>query len=338
MRLARIATAVKLSAKGHFDEVIASIDDLISTLKAEGAQDLKQRDWCVNEQFKADNNRDDLAYEISQLEAKILRGQEKKAKLEADEAATQKAKEDLEKEMQEALDDRTAENGAYTTAKEDDTKAIELLGQAIEALSAYGDNNAFLQGKQPAMEVSEDQAPDATFSSKDSHAGAQSGIIALITQIKENLEIEVKEALAFEAKATMEYEKLKADSDAQIKSYEEQVVALDAAIADTDAEITSLTETKEDTEGEHEVTVEYLKKIEPNCEWIKASFTKRAELRTKEAEGLKEAKSILADGVKVLLQTSSRMTTTAKLSADSDARQYVVQLLEIGRASCRERV
>merc|ERR1719387_1398327 len=36
LRLARIATAVKLSAKGHFDEVIASIDDLISTLKAEG--------------------------------------------------------------------------------------------------------------------------------------------------------------------------------------------------------------------------------------------------------------------------------------------------------------
>merc|ERR1719236_425221 len=155
-----------------------------------------------------------------------------------------------------AVADREAENQAFTAAKSDDESAIELLGQAIEALSAYGDNNAFLQGKQPAMEVSEDQAPDATFSSKDSHAGAQNGIIALITQIKENLEIEVKEALAFEAKATMEYEKLKADSDAQIKSYEEQVVALDAAIADTDAEITSLTETKEDTEGEHEVTVE----------------------------------------------------------------------------------
>merc|ERR1719482_1998522 len=92
----------------------------------------------------------------------------------------------------------------------------------------------------------------------------------------------------------MEYEKLKADSDTQIKAYEEQVVALDAAIADTDAEITSLTETKEDMEGEHEVTVEYLKKIEPNCEWIKAAFYKRAELRTKEADGLREAKAILA--------------------------------------------
>ena len=213
-----------------------------------------------------------MEYAISQLQAKITKAEKKKAELEAEKEDTLKKKADLEEAMEEALADREAENQAFTAAKSDDESAIELLGQAIEALSAYGDNNAFLQGKQPAMEVSEDQAPDATFSSKDSHAGAQNGIIALITQIKENLEIEVKEALAFEAKATMEYEKLKADSDAQIKSYEEQVVALDAAIADTDAEITELTETKEDTEGEHEVTVEYLKKIEPNCEWIKAQF------------------------------------------------------------------
>merc|ERR1719301_98762 len=116
--------------------------------------------------------------------------------------------------MAQALADREAENQAFTTAKTDDENAIELLGQAIEALSAYGSNNAFLQRrKQPAMEVSEDQAPDATFSSKDNHKDAQNGIVALLTQIK---------------------------------SYEEQVVALDAAISDTDAEITSLTETKED--------------------------------------------------------------------------------------------
>merc|ERR1719324_1332775 len=116
----------------------------------------------------------------------------------------------------------------------------------------------------------------------------------LLTQIKENLEIEIGVSTKGEAKATMEYEKLKADADAQIKSYEEQIVALDAAISDTDAQITSLTETKEDTEGQHKVTVEYLAKIEPNCEWIKSAFEKRMELRTKEAEGLKQAKSILA--------------------------------------------
>merc|ERR1719160_1508830 len=297
LRLARIATAVKLSAKGHFDEVIASIDDLISTLKAEGAQDLKQRDWCVNEQFKADNNRDDLAYEISQLEAKILRGQEKKAKLEADEAATQKAKDDLEAEMQQALDDRTAENAAFTTAKDDDLKAIDLLGQAIEALSAYGANNALLQRgvkKQPEFEVSADQAPDAEFSDKDKNSGAQSGIIQLLTQIKENLENEVGLGDKSEAKATEEYEALRASADEQEAAYDRELVALGESIAETDATISEDEQTKTDTEGQHTAALDYIDKIAPNCDWIKANFDARVAARTKETEGLENAKAILS--------------------------------------------
>jgi len=294
LRLARIAAAVKTAAKGHFDEVIASIDDLVATLKAEGAQDLKQRDWCVDEQFKADNNRDDLAYEISQLEAKILRGQERKTKLEADEAATQKAKDDLEAEMQQALDDRTAENGAYSTAKDDDLKAIDLLGQAIETLSAYGENNAFLQRKQPEFEVSEDQAPDMELSGKDNNAGAQSGIIQLLTQIKENLEGEVSLADKSEAKATEEYEALVASADEQKAAYERELVALGESIATTDAQISADEQTKTDTEGQHTAALDYIDKIAPNCDWIKANFDARVAARTKESEGLEQAKSILS--------------------------------------------
>merc|ERR1719353_723109 len=292
LRLARIAVAVRTASQGHFDEVIAEIDRMIELLGEEGQEDIEQRDWCIAEQNNQTNHKENLEYEISQLQAKITMAEKKKAELEAEKEDTLKKKADLEEAMEQALADREAENQAFTTAKQDDLNAIELLGQAIEALSAYGGNNALLQ--QPEFEVSEDQAPDATFSSKDNHGDAQNGIVMLLTQIKENLEIEVGVATKGEAKATMEYEKLKADADAQIKSYEEQIVALDAAISDTDAEITSLTETKEDTEGQHKVTVEYLAKIEPNCEWIKSAFYKRAELRTKEADGLREAKAILA--------------------------------------------
>merc|ERR1719502_346300 len=292
LRLARIAVAVRTAATGHFDEVIAEIDRMIGILAEEGQADIEQRDWCIAEQNNQTNHKENLEYDISQLQAKITAAEKKKAELEAEKEDTEKKMSDLKQAMEEALADRTAENQAFTAAKQDDLNAIELLGQAIEALSAYGSNNALLQ--QPEFAVSEDQAPDATFSSKDAHSNAQGGIIQLLTQIKENLEIEIGVSTKAEAKATMEYEKLKADADATIKSYEEQVVALDAAIADTDAEITSLTETKEDVEGEHKTTVEYLAKIEPNCEWIKASFYKRAELRTKEADGLREAKAILA--------------------------------------------
>ena len=40
------------------------------------------------------------------------------------------------------------------------------------------------------FEVSEDQAPDASFSGKDNHKGAQDAVVMMMTQIKENLENE----------------------------------------------------------------------------------------------------------------------------------------------------
>merc|ERR550537_1075962 len=194
--------------------------------------------------------------------------------------------------MAQALADREAENAAFHAAKDDDLKAIGLLEDAIAAMSKYGENNALLQ--QPEFEVSEDQAPDATFSDSDKHKGATDGIIALLKQLTENLEIEVATGTKAEAKATEEYEALKASSEAQVAAYEKQIVDLENAIAATDAQIETDTNTKTDTEGEHTATEEYLAKIKPNCDCIEGAFTKRAEARAKESEGLQRAKAILA--------------------------------------------
>merc|ERR1719243_318862 len=150
---------------------------MIELLKEESQEDIEQRDWCIAEQNNQTNHKENLEYEISQLQAKITKAEKKKAELEAEKEDTMKKKADLEEAMAEALADREAENQAFTAAKQDDLNAIELLGQAIEALSAYGGNNALLQ--QPEFEVSEDQAPDATFSGKENYKGAQDGIVAL---------------------------------------------------------------------------------------------------------------------------------------------------------------
>jgi len=308
IQLARLAVALKASAKGHFDEVIEAIDTMIQTLKDEGQEDIKQRDWCIAERNLENNKKEDLEYDIAQLEAKIERAETKKAGLEADVTKTEKAKEDLEDDMAQALSDREAENTAFHSAKEDDEKAIALLEDAISALSAYGENNALLQvptkhalahagKKQPEFEVSPDQAPDATFSEGDKHKDASQGIVSLLTMIKENLENEIALGTKSEAKATEEYDALKASADAQIAAYDKQLTELAAAIAATDAEIEADTNTKTDTEGEKTATEEYLASIKEQCDWIEGAFTARAEARTKETEGLEQAKSILAGSV-----------------------------------------
>jgi len=293
LRLVRLAATVRTATQGHFDDVIASIDTMIQTLKDEEQEDIKQRDWCIEERDTYRNDRDDKSYDISQLEAKIEKAELKKKKLEQHKSDTEDAKEKLLDDMAQALSDRQAENQNFHSAKDDDVKAVELLGDAIAALSKYGANNAFVQ-KQPVFDVSEDQAPDATFSDSGKHSGAKDGIVALLTQIKENLENEIGLATRSEAKATEEYDALKANADAQDAAYAQQITDLESAIADTDAEIEEDTNTKGDTEEEKQKMVDYLASIKANCDWIEGAFTKRAEARKKESEGLAQAKAILA--------------------------------------------
>ena len=84
-------------------KVIASIDTMLQTLKDEEGEDIKQRDWCIEERHTERSNRDDLEYDIAQLEAKIERAEVKKKGLEADVEKTEKAKEDLEDDMAQAF-------------------------------------------------------------------------------------------------------------------------------------------------------------------------------------------------------------------------------------------
>merc|ERR1719235_188544 len=87
---------------------------------------------------------------------------------------------------------------------------------------------------------------------------------------------------------------MKAAADAQVEAYDKQLTDLAASIAATDAEIEADTNTKTDTEGEVTATKDYLASIKEQCDWIEGAFQKRADARTKETEGLQQAKSILA--------------------------------------------
>merc|ERR1719316_2518990 len=294
LRLVRLAVAVRTATTGHFDDVITEIDTMLQTLKDEEKGDIQQRDWCIETRDTEKNDSEDLQWEIDQLQNKMDRAAMKKKKLEKQKAETEAAKEQLLDDMAQATSDRAEENSNYLAAKADDQQAAGLLEDAIAAISSYGANNpAFLQ--QPVFEVSKDQAPDASFSGGDKHKGATDGIISLMTQIKENLENEVALADKAEAKAVEEFAALSASSQAQDEAYGNQITALDTAIAETDSEINADKDSQEDTQDQKNDVDSYRADVKANsCEWIQGSFTKRAEARKKESEGLQQAKAILA--------------------------------------------
>merc|ERR1719191_655675 len=303
LRLARLAAAVRTTSTGHFDEVISKIDDMIAKLKQEGLDDVIQKYWCIKETHFNEDTKSRKEYDISQLEAKILRTEKAKADMLKKQDRTREQLKELQDMFAQATLDRAAESAEYEKAKSDDTMAISLLADAIAALSSYGANNeVFLQvkkstAKQPVFEVSEDQAPDASFSGKDNHKGAQDAIVSMMTQIKENLENEVALADKAEAKAIVDQATLTTEVEAQEDQYDKYIIELDGLMADATTKIETLTDAKTKTEEERDATVEYLAKIKPNCEWIKGAFELRAKARSKEKKGIMEGKAILAGAV-----------------------------------------
>merc|ERR1712187_78118 len=118
--------------------------------------------------------------------------------------------------MQDLTDERKKENDAYLAAKKDDEDAIALLEQARKALAKYYKKNDIKMGPiqgsvkmlqaDPEFEISEDQAPDATFSHKGSRGLESKDIVSLMTYIIEDLHDELSNEKDAEAKSQAEFE------------------------------------------------------------------------------------------------------------------------------------
>merc|ERR1719161_482190 len=310
LRLARIAAMVR---RGHFDDVIANIDTMLEELTQEGQDDVTQKAWCISEQHHNEDLKSEKEYTISQIEAKIERAQQAIKKMEKKQDNTRQQIADLEEMWEDAEADRVAESEASAAAKSDDEKAVELLGDAIAALSQFEENNAFLQvsakknkkSKQPVFELDEDsaeqQAPE--FSGADNHGGAQHSIIDMMKNIKEELENEIALSDKAEEKAIADHAALKEETDKQLDQYNKFIIELDGMIAGQNKDIEDLTGDKTKTEEELKSVEDYLLKIKPNCEWIKGAFDLRAAQREKEKKGLREAQAMLA-GAHDFVQTT----------------------------------
>merc|ERR1719160_2400902 len=271
------------------------IDKMIADLRKEEQDDIKARDMCEEGKNKLDNEKEDLEYNIKKTEESIERLEAKKGELEKAIAEKEEEIDATNQTMTDLLDTRNEEMEEFRKALKDDTDAVGLLGQAIEALTAFYNNNKIpleLTQEDPKYTVDEDKAPEANFGGPAK--SESTGIIAILSMIKEDTEKEIKTSREEEAEAQAEYEKQRAalteTLNAQIKAkvaLEDEKADVMDKIADNQAEKENKEELKGDKEGE-------LEAMKPNCEWVLNTFDSRREKRKAEIQGLMDAKAILA--------------------------------------------
>merc|ERR1719169_408854 len=287
-RMAQLATAVRLDA---FTKVKKAIDDMVAELMKQKEDEIKHRDWCIDEMNTNERttemktrDRDDLTAKIEDLTATIDALTQAIEQLKAEIA-------EMQVQLKRAGEDREKENKEFQTTVADQRATQKLLQQALNVLKSFYDKKA--KGVALAQQEPAGPPPPPGFNEyrKSSAAG---GVMGMIQQI-------INDAKAMEAEA------IKSEEDAQ-KAYEDFVKDTNTSIEEKSKDITNKTEEKAkaeadkvEAETELETVMMELEQLanesadlHSSCDFVLKNFEIRQTARDQEIEALKQAKAILS--------------------------------------------
>merc|ERR1719453_2544898 len=166
--------------------------------------------------------------------------------------------------------------------------------------------------------------PQATAAAYGSQSG---GIIDTIVDMAEKAEASLSSTRKDEMEAAHEFAMLKQSLEDEISVAKKQLGEATLTRSTTEEEKhtaeTSLTETKETLAADEK----YLEELKQSCSMKATEWTTRQKQAGEETAAIEKAKDILAEGVKVFLQTGAKLTTKSEQDEAMDSRSQAVKIL-----------
>lgn len=292
-----------------FSAVSKMIDDMVSVLTKEGAEDMKKKDWCVTELHKAEGDLSAKQEKMDSVAATISQVEDEISGLTEDITSMTTAITDLDKEVAKATEIRKTEHAEYSESMQLSEAAVALIGKAKNRLAKF--YNPTVYKAPPKTEKSmEDKiiaAYGASFVQKRSgkqmpeipelpaYAKKNSGgVIALMDSIALDLEKDSAAAASDEKYAQGEYVKLMTESQASRAGYVKSLTSANSAKAEMETKLVTAKEDKAVSFEELNNAHTFLGDLHASCDFVVANFDMRAQARGTELESLKSAKAVLA--------------------------------------------
>jgi hypothetical protein len=282
-RLSTLATQARLDA---FTKVKKSIQDMVDKLIKEKEDEIKHKDFCIEEinnnerdtEMK-ERDRDDLVAKIDDLAMQIDALAKAIEVLKAEVA-------EMQVQMKRAGEDREKANKDFQMTVADQRATQKLLSAALNILKGFYDKAALVQ-KSEHKEIA-GQAPPPGFKSYEKNA-ASGGVMGMMSGI-------INDAKAMEAEA------IRGEESAQ-KTYEEFVMDTNMSIEEKVKDITGKTEAKAKAEGdkveaetERDSVLGELEQLanenadlHKSCDFTLKNFELRQTAREEEIEALKQS-------------------------------------------------
>jgi len=283
-QLAALATRVKLAA---FAKVIEDIDGMVVDLKKEKADDIKQKDFCVEELNQNERETELKSRDIDALGANEDMLKENIDQLTADIARLMKEIAEMQTQLKRAGEDREAENSDFQMTVSDQRATQKLLNNALSVLQAVYAKKSFVQTQQPAG-----PPPPAGFKKYEQSGGA-GGVLGMIEQVIADAKTMEAEAIKAETDSQKAYESFVKDSNNSIEEKTREMTSKSAEKAEAEQDKTSTSQDKESAMNEKQQLQNSNADLHKSCDFTMNNFEVKQAALEQETEALTQAKAVL---------------------------------------------
>jgi len=281
-QLAALATRARLDA---FTKVKKAIDDMVAELIQQKKDEIKHRDWCIQEIDTNERATDNQSRDRDDLNAKLEDLNSTLDELSKSIATLKDEVKELQVQLKRAGEDRQMEHAEFKTTVADQRATQKLIQSAIDVLAPVYD-------KKKAGVALNQQTPPAQFKEYKKQGGG--GVMGMMKQIIDDAKAMEKEAIHDEEDAQKAYEDFTMDTNKSIEEKNLAIVNHTETKAKTEEDKVQTTKELESTMADLEQLANESADLHQACDFILKNFEIRQKARDEEVEALKTAKNILS--------------------------------------------
>merc|ERR1719240_585733 len=169
------------------------------------------------------------------------------------------------------------------------------MGGAALLQMPNGDRLKKLVSSYPNMDAADRREAMAFLEDSSESTGASDQIVGILKAMKDDMEAELKEAIADEEKAVAGYGDLKASKEKEIEMATEAIETKMARAGELAVSVVQSKDALEDAQEEAADTTKFLATLEKDCATKEAEMAERVKMRNMEITAISEAIGILND-------------------------------------------
>jgi len=305
-----IASEQKTLGANPIRKIVTLMQNMQKEIEAEGAKEkeLFEKFMCF-----CSGNSGDLTKKAADAKAAI---EELGAKLKAEEAEKvqigqelidhKKDREGAKADIEEATMLRGKEADEFAASKADSETNIAAMAKAIPALEKGMGGAAFMQmpgaGKihqiienNDKMDAADRRDALSFLDATGDYEPASGQIVGILKAMKDDMEAELKEAIATEEKAIAGFNDLKSSKETEIEVATEAIETKTARSGEIAVSVVQTKDALEDTTDELADVEKFAAQLETECATKEKEMAEREKIRAEEVKAISEAISILND-------------------------------------------